>query len=349
MMQQASALRTSDTGREARVVPLPTAPEARPLLRVENLVKHHSTRRGILRAVDGVSFELAAGATLGLVGESGCGKSTLGRAILGLDRVDGGSVRFEDRELVGLSRRRMRPLRRHMQMVFQDPFGSLNPRSTVGRILSEPFRVHGIGTRAERKGRVMALLERVGLRPEHAERYPHEFSGGQRQRISIARAIALKPKLIICDEAVSALDVSIQAQIVNLLKSLQAEFGLSYLFISHDLGVVAHMADVIAVMYLGRIVEIGTKERLIAAPRHPYTQALFSAVPRSPAQAAMGARSGRIALRGEPPSPLDPPSGCGFHPRCAFASERCRGEAPALREIAAGQDVACHHPIEYQN
>jgi oligopeptide/dipeptide ABC transporter ATP-binding protein len=307
------------------------------LLSVRGLVKRHHTSSGTVHAVDGVDFDIAPGEVLGLVGESGCGKSTLGRALNGLDPAQSGSITFGGAELVGLGRRAWRPHRREMQMVFQDPFGSLNPRSTVGAILQDPLRVHGVGTRAERRATAAALLERVGLRAADVDRYPHEFSGGQRQRISIARAIALRPKLVICDEAVSALDVSIQAQIVNLLRSLQREYGLSYLFISHDLAVVGYLSDRIAVMYLGRIVEIGTKASLLAGPKHPYTRVLFSALP-----GRGGGKAQRQSLTGEPPSPLNPPAGCRFHPRCPLAVERCRTEVPAMRELAGGHAAACH-------
>jgi oligopeptide/dipeptide ABC transporter ATP-binding protein len=306
---------------------------------MRNLVKHHVTPSGVVQAVDGVSLSIGRGEVLGLVGESGCGKSTLGRTLLGLDRADSGSVRFDGSELVGLSRRQLRPFRRHLQMIFQDPFGSLNPRSSVERLLTEPFAVHGIGTRAERREWAWELLVRVGLRREHGSRFPHQFSGGQRQRISIARAIALRPEMIVCDEPVSALDVSVQAQIINLLRSLQDKEGLSYLFISHDLGVVGHLADRIAVMYLGRIVEVGSKAAVLNAPAHPYTQALFAAVP--------GLKRGRgkpapPALTGDPPSPLDPPPGCRFHTRCPIAIDRCRVESPILRMVRDGQRAACH-------
>jgi oligopeptide/dipeptide ABC transporter ATP-binding protein len=316
--------------------------EAGALLEATDVVKHYVTSAGAVRAVDGVSFTIRRGEVLGLVGESGCGKSTLGRTVMGLEEADGGSVRLDGSELVGLSRRQLRPHRRHVQMIFQDPFGSLNPRSTVQRLLTEPFEVHGIGTRAQRRQWAAELLQRVGLRPEHAFRYPHEFSGGQRQRISIARAIALQPKLVVCDEAVSALDVSVQAQIVNLLRSLQREAGLAYLFISHDLGVVGHLSDHIAVMYLGRIVEMGAKGSVLRQPLHPYTKALFSAVPGvSMASRSVGERR-RPALAGEPPSPLNPPQGCRFHTRCPMAVDRCRVESPSLRQIAPDHKAACH-------
>ncbi len=312
------------------------------LLEVSDLVKHYITSSGTVRAVDGVSLTIGEGEVLGLVGESGCGKSTLGRTIMGLERADSGSVRLNGTDLIGLSRRRLRSHRRHVQMIFQDPFGSLNPRSNVQRLLTEPFEVHGIGTRAQRRQWATELLQRVGLRPEHGFRYPHEFSGGQRQRISIARAIALQPKLVVCDEAVSALDVSVQAQIVNLLRSLQREAGLAYLFISHDLGVVGHLADQIAVMYLGSIVEIGPKSSILRGPLHPYTKALFSAVPGLSATPRNAAEERKPALAGEPPSPLNPPSGCRFHTRCPFAVDRCRNDPPSLRAVAPRHKVACH-------
>jgi len=308
------------------------------ILSVRNLVKRHRTPRGMVHAVTGVSFDLAPGEVLGLVGESGCGKSTLGRAILRLDEPDSGTVTLDGQELTGLPARRLRPLRRHLQMVFQDPYASLNPRRTVGDLLAEPFQVHGVLTRAERRVQVASLLSRVGLAPEHATRFPSEFSGGQRQRIGIARAIALSPKVVVCDEAVSALDVSIQAQVLNLLLALQREFGLAYLFISHDLSVISHIADRIAVMYLGRIVEIGSRRAVLGAARHPYTQALFSAIPGS-------GRSTAPPI-GEPPSPLDPPPGCAFHPRCPLAIDRCRHDIPVLRTVAPGLETACHRAEE---
>ena len=308
------------------------------ILSVRNLVKRHRTPRGMVHAVTGVSFDLAPGEVLGLVGESGCGKSTLGRAILRLDEPDSGTVTLDGQELTGLPARRLRPLRRHLQMVFQDPYASLNPRRTVGDLLAEPFQVHGVLTRAERRVQVASLLSRVGLAPEHATRFPSEFSGGQRQRIGIARAIALSPKVVVCDEAVSALDVSIQAQVLNLLLALQREFGLAYLFISHDLSVIGHIADRIAVMYLGRIVEIGSRRAVLGAARHPYTQALFSAIPGS-------GRSTAPPI-GEPPSPLDPPPGCAFHPRCPLAIDRCRHDIPVLRTVAPGLETACHRAEE---
>lgn len=310
-----------------------------PILKVSNLVKHYVAPAGIVHAVDGVSLEIEPGEVVGLVGESGCGKSSLGRTIVGLEEADGGSVELDGVTLTGLSGTALRPYRRHVQMVFQDPFGSLNPRSTVQTLLTEPFQVHGIGSRTERKQWAQDLLEKVGLRAEHAFRFPHQFSGGQRQRISIARAIALKPKLIVCDEAVSALDVSVQAQILNLLSRLQSETRMAYLFISHDLGVVGYLADRIAVMYLGHIVEVGLKRSVLKQPIHPYTQVLFSSIPGQRDRRSGGPKPTPM---GEPPSPLNPPSGCRFHTRCPLAVDRCRVEQPMLREVAAGHFAACH-------
>jgi oligopeptide transport system ATP-binding protein len=322
-----------------------------PLLEVTDLVKHFPIKSGIVidrevarvRAVDGVSLTLNEGETLGLVGESGCGKSTLCRAILQLVEPDSGSVRFGGEELVGRSRRDLRPVRREMQMIFQDPFASLNPRKRVGQIVGDPLELHGRANGAELKRRVSDLLDRVGLQAEHYNRYPHEFSGGQRQRIGIARALALQPKLIVADEPVSALDVSVQAQIINLLEDLQDEFGLSYLFVAHDLGVVRHVSDRVAVMYLGKIVEISGADALYAKPIHPYTHALLSAVPiPDPKQNA--ARE-RLVLEGDVPSPIDPPSGCSFHTRCPRATDVCTTDEPALREYDSGHAAACHHPL----
>ena len=321
------------------------------LLEVRDLAKHFPVgRRGLLgrperwlRAVDGVSFDLHAGECLGLVGESGCGKSTVARAIVGLHRPTAGSVKLGGVELARLSRRGWLPHRRRIQMVFQDPYASLDPRQTVASILAEPLTIHRLGKPRERRLRALALLDAVGLNPRHVNRYPHEFSGGQRQRIGIARALALEPELIVCDEPVSALDVSIQAQILNLLKELQERFGLAYLFIAHDLAVVRHVCERVAVMYLGRIVETADRAELFETPRHPYTRALLSAIPL-PDPAAERARE-RIVLRGDVPSPLDPPSGCAFHPRCPHRDEvpgdRCGRELPALRE-AGTASVACH-------
>ncbi|MDF1586001.1 ABC transporter ATP-binding protein [Marinimicrococcus flavescens] len=317
-----------------------------PLLRVEGLVKHFPVKKGmilqrtagVVRAVDGVSFELRRGETLALVGESGCGKSTTGRLVLRLIEATEGRVELAGEDVRALDTGALRRLRRKMQIIFQDPFASLNPRLTVGEILAEPLRLHRIVEPAELTERVHELLRVVGLAPYHAQRYPHEFSGGQRQRIGVARALSTQPDLIVCDEPVSALDVSIQAQVVNLLQDLQAQFGLSYIFIAHDLAVVKHISDRVAVMYLGRIVELACKDQLYADPRHPYTQALMAAIPR-PEPGAAGTRQ---VLEGDVPSPLSPPSGCTFHPRCAFAKDRCRSEVPSYRRMADGRFVACH-------
>jgi len=320
-----------------------------PLLEVDGLAKHFPVERGILfsqrlgtvRAVDGVSFSLGRGETLALVGESGCGKSTTARLVLRLIPPSAGSIRFDGTDLTKLEGEALRRIRRRMQIVFQDPFASLNPRMTVAETLEEPLKVHGIGSRAERQAKVRALLGLVGLASYHAGRYPHEFSGGQRQRIGIARALAPNPELVVCDEPVSALDVSIQAQVVNLLGDLKRELDLSYLFIAHDLAVVKHVADRVAVMYLGRIVEMAGKDEIFAAPRHPYTRTLLAAIPRpDPHLKPASVASGDI------PSPLDPPSGCGFHTRCPFAIARCRAEDPKLRSFAFGHSVACHRSGE---
>ena len=317
------------------------------LLEVRNLVKHFRVagglfggRSGLIRAVDGVSFELRRGETLGLVGESGCGKTTTGRCILQLERPTSGEVIFEGRDLTKLSDDELRAVRRKVQVIFQDPYSSLNPRMTVGQIIAEPLAVHGIvSERKSRAQRVRELLTHVGLLPQHAHRYPHQLSGGQRQRVGIARALAVEPALIICDEPVSALDVSIQAQIINLLEDLQAQFGLTYLFVAHDLSVVRHISDRVAVMYLGKIVEITDRKSLYDAPLHPYTKALLSAVPIP--DPVLEARRERVVLGGEVPSPLNPPPGCVFHPRCPIAVDRCRREVPELREIRGGHRAAC--------
>ncbi len=322
---------------------------SRLLLKVEGLSKRFTAKRSVLgrtlaevRAVDGIDLELRAGETLAVVGESGCGKSTLGRLVLRLIEPSEGSVVFEGTDLTALTATDLRRMRRHAQLIFQDPFASLNPRMTVSDILEEPLMLHAVVPPGERKARVAALLRQVGLRPEHAARYPHEFSGGQRQRIAIARAIAVEPKLIVCDEAVSALDVSIRAQVLNLLSELQKRLGLSYIFISHDLAVVRHIADRVAVMYLGRIVETGPAEQVFARPRHPYTRALIDAIPKP----TPGARRERPLLEGDVPSPLAPPPGCHLHTRCPRATAICRSERPPLAAIAPEHEAACHHPLE---
>ncbi|GGF36203.1 peptide ABC transporter ATP-binding protein [Aliidongia dinghuensis] len=312
-----------------------------PLLRATGLTKHFPTPGGMVRAVEDVGFELNAGETLALVGESGSGKSTIGRLILRLIEPTAGRVEIDGQDLGALGPRALRALRRQMQIIFQDPYGSLNPRMTVGAMLAEPLRLHRLATGKAVEPAVADLLRLVGLLPEQARRYPHEFSGGQRQRVGIARALAVEPRLIVCDEAVSALDVSIQAQIVNLLADLRKARGLSYLFISHDLAVVRHIADRVAVLYLGRIVELAPAAQLFAAPRHPYTRALLSAIPAADPQA----RRDRALLAGEPPSPINRPTGCAFHPRCPYAVERCRTETPALTSSSTagtGHGTACH-------
>ncbi len=318
-----------------------------PLLQVDGLVKHFPVRLGIfgratgaVRAVEGVGFTLRAGQTLGVVGESGCGKSTLGRLVLRLIEPSAGRVVFAGTDLGGLSAAALRAQRRAMQIIFQDPYSSLNPRMTIGQTLAEPLALHGLHT-GRHPERVADLLHTVGLAPEHAQRYPHEFSGGQRQRVGIARALAVEPQLIVCDEAVSALDVSVQAQVVNLLQDLQRQFGMAYIFIAHDLAVVRHIASHVAVRYLGRIVELAPKDELFAAPRHPYTQALLSAIPVPDPDGDTDNERERIVLQGDVPSPMHPPAGCAFHTRCAHARERCRSEAPAP-EAQGEHTVACH-------
>jgi oligopeptide/dipeptide ABC transporter ATP-binding protein len=322
------------------------------LLRVEGLQKHFPVTRGLVfqkevgsvKAVDGVSFSLRSGETLGVVGESGCGKSTMARCIARLLEPTGGTIMFDGRDITHLARADMRPVRRDMMMVFQDPYASLNPRKRVGAIVGEPLEVHGVGSDDERKRRVQELLEIVGLNPEHYNRFPHEFSGGQRQRIGIARALAINPKLIICDEPVSALDVSVQAQILNLLKDLQDDFGLTYIFIAHDLNVVRHISDRVMVMYLGRAVELGSRDDLYREPKHPYTGALLSAVPIADPEAGRSRK--QIILEGDVPSPLNPPAACHFHPRCPrFVDGKCNVDTPELIQHGS-HFAACHFPLE---
>jgi peptide/nickel transport system ATP-binding protein len=326
------------------------ATAATPLLELRDVRMHFPVRAGLflrarrtLKAVDGVSLTLQPGETLGLVGESGCGKSTLGKCIVRLHQPTAGQIIFEGTDLASLGNRALKPHRRHLQMVFQDPVESLNARHTVGEIVGEPLDIHDLGDRADRRRQVLALLDKVGLPASAIDRYPFEFSGGQRQRIGIARALALNPRLLVCDEPVSALDVSIQSQVLNLFLDLQRELKLGYLFIAHNLAVVKHVSDRVAIMYLGRIVEVAPADDIYRAPKHPYTRALLSAIPRpDPTR-----RRERIVLQGDVPSPIDPPSGCAFHPRCPFATDRCKVEAPALRPVPdnPAHTVSCHYDL----
>jgi oligopeptide/dipeptide ABC transporter ATP-binding protein len=322
-----------------------TAPKNKPLLEVRNLTKHYrggsafSRNAPVVKAVNGVSFQLFEGETYGLVGESGCGKSTLGKTILRLQEATDGEVVYRDQNLLQLPIKMMRGVRKQLQMVFQDPYTSLNPRRKIGKTLEEALIIHGVRSREERAQRVADMLERIGLRPEHGGRYPHELSGGQRQRIGLARALILNPQIVVCDEPVSALDVIIQSQIVNLMKKLQRELSLTYLFIAHDISVVRYISDRIGVMYLGKLVEEAETDALFASPRHPYTKVLLSAVPvPSPGKAKE-----RVKLTGELPSPLDIPVGCAFHTRCPYATDICRKEEPPLRRLAHNHSAACHH------
>jgi oligopeptide transport system ATP-binding protein len=323
------------------------------LLVVDDVKKYFPITRGVVfqkevasvKAVDGVSFSVKPGETLGIVGESGCGKSTLARCVMKLLETTAGSITFEGRDITKLSRAAMRPIRREMTMIFQDPYASLNPRKRVGFIIGEPLEVHGLGSSSEIKKRVQELLEVVGLNPEHYNRFPHEFSGGQRQRIGVARALAVNPKLIVCDEPVSALDVSVQAQILNLLKDLQDDFGLTYIFIAHDLNVVRHISDRVMVMYLGKVAEVASRDVLYKEPKHPYTGALLSAVPI--ANPDLGRKREPIVLEGDVPSPVNPPSGCNFHPRCPrFVEGHCDVEDPPLYSFGSGHVAACHYALE---
>jgi len=330
----------------------PAGGDRQPLVRVIGVKKHFPITQGIIiqrevgrvHAVDGIDLEIYPGETLGVVGETGCGKSTLARLICRLLLVTEGTVEFDGQDITRLKGNALRQLRREIQMIFQDPYSSLNPRKRVGGIIGDPFDIHGIADGKERKQRVQELMEVVGLNPEHYNRYPAEFSGGQRQRIGVARALALRPKLIICDEPVSALDVSIQAQVINLLEDLQNEFKLTYIFIAHDLSVVRHVSDRVAVMYLGKVVELADASRLYAGPKHPYSGALLSAVPVADPDRAKDRK--RVILLGDVPSPIDPPSGCRFHPRCPKAQQRCVDEVPPLEPKASGDLAACHFPLE---
>jgi len=329
-----------------------TQSNGQPLLRVTGVKKYFPITQGIIfqrevgrvHAVDGVDFEVRQGETLGVVGETGCGKSTLGRVICRLLDATDGTVEFDGRDVTHLKGTDLRHFRRDVQMIFQDPYSSLNPRKRIGAIIGAPFEIHGIADGKQRKLRVQELMEVVGLNPEHYNRYPAEFSGGQRQRIGVARALALRPKMIVCDEPVSALDVSIQAQVINLLEDLQNEFNLTYIFIAHDLSVVRHVSDRVAVMYLGKVVELADAKRLYAEPKHPYTGALLSAVPV--ADPDLSAQRQRVILHGDVPSPIDPPSGCRFHPRCPKAQEKCVEVEPPLESKVSGDLAACHYPIE---
>jgi peptide/nickel transport system ATP-binding protein/oligopeptide transport system ATP-binding protein len=354
MSARAAEDRGSPFGEEREsgsAAPSPVAGPGEPLVQVRDLVKHFPMTQGIVfqrkigavQAVDGVSFDVKRGETLGIVGETGCGKSTTARLIMRLLEATSGEVRFDGQDITHVKGAQLKAVRRQMQMVFQDPYSSLNPRKTVGSIIAEPFAVHGLERgRDQRKQAVQALMETVGLNPEHYNRYPHEFSGGQRQRIGVARALALKPKLLIADEPVSALDVSIQAQVLNLLSDMQRQFGLTIIFIAHDLSVVRHMCDRVAVMYLGKIVEIGPSDPLYGFPRHPYTGALLSAVPVADPTASAGERR---LLSGDVPSPANPPSACRFHTRCPKAQERCSIEEPMLEDKGSGTLAACHYPL----
>jgi|RhiMetdeSRZDD1v2_1073273.scaffolds.fasta_scaffold51268_2 oligopeptide/dipeptide ABC transporter ATP-binding protein len=340
------------SARPAQEADRPAQEDRQPLVRVSGVKKYFPITQGIIfqrevgrvHAVDGVDLEVFPGETLGIVGETGCGKSTLARLVCRLLPVTEGRIEFEGQDITDWKGDRLRKLRREIQMIFQDPYSSLNPRKRVGAIIGDPFEIHGIADGKERKKRVQELMEVVGLNPEHYNRFPAEFSGGQRQRIGVARALALRPKLIICDEPVSALDVSIQAQVVNLLEDLQDEFKLTYLFIAHDLSVVRHVSDRVAVMYLGKVVELADAKRLYAEPKHPYSGALLSAVP-VPDPDRVRERE-RVILLGDVPSPIDPPSGCRFHPRCPKAQQRCVEEEPPLERKASGDLAACHFPIE---
>jgi peptide/nickel transport system ATP-binding protein/oligopeptide transport system ATP-binding protein len=330
--------------------PAPDAPVETPLVEVRDLVKHFAVRGGVLQrtigqvqAVDGVSFEVRRGETLGLVGESGCGKTTVGRLILRLIEPTSGTIRFDGDDITALKGSALRPYRRRMQIIFQDPYASLDPRAPIGDSIGEGLRIHGLGNATERRAKVSRMMDMVGLQPYHARRYPHEFSGGQRQRIGIARALVLEPDLVVCDEPVSALDVSIQAQVLNLLKALQRELGLTYIFVAHNMGVVEHISDRVAVMYLGRIAELADRRALFIKQEHPYTAALMSAIPVPDPEM----RRQRVILTGDVPSPLDPPSGCRFHPRCPLRAELgdpeiCAGQDPALIDLGSGHLCACH-------